>query len=80
MFGNRRELAALAGLTPTPYASGERQREQGISKAGNRRVRTLMIELSWCWLRYQPQNALRQWFQRRFAHGGTRLRRIGSVR
>lgn len=78
-FGNRRELAALAGLTPTPYASGDRYREQGISKAGNRRVRTLMGELSWCWLRYQPQSGLSQWFQRRFAPGGTRLRRIGIV-
>ena len=51
---NRRELGSLAGLTPTPYASGESRREQGISKAGNRRVRWMMVQLAWCWLRYQP--------------------------
>jgi transposase len=78
-FANRRELAALAGLTPTPYDSGDRQREQGISKAGNRRVRALMIELGWFWLRYQPQSELSQWFTRRYAHGGPRMRRIGIV-
>jgi len=78
-FRNQRQVAACAGLTPTPYASGEREREQGISKAGNRRVRTLMIELSWLWLRYQPGSALSRWFQRRFGGGGKRLRRIGIV-
>ena len=78
-FANRRELAALAGLTPTPYDSGDRQREQGISKAGNRRVRALMIELGWFWLRYQPKSELSQWFARRYAHGGPRMRRIGIV-
>jgi transposase len=78
-FRNQRQVAACAGLTPTPYSSGDSEREQGISKAGNRRVRTLMIELSWLWLRYQPGSALSQWFQRRFASGGKRMRRIGIV-
>ncbi len=78
-FRNQRQLASCAGLTPTPYASGDSAREQGISKAGNRQVRALMIELSWLWLRYQPQSALSQWFERRFAHGGKRMRRIGIV-
>ena len=78
-FRNQRQVAACAGLTPTPYASGEREREQGISKAGNRRVRTLMIELSWLWLRYQPGSALSQWFRHRFAAGNKRMRRIGIV-
>lgn len=78
-FANRRELAALAGLTPTPYDSGDRQREQGISKAGNRRVRAVMIELAWFWVRYQPQSDLSQWFARRYATGGPRMRRIGIV-
>lgn len=78
-FANRRELAALAGLTPTPYDSGDRQREQGISKAGNRRVRAVMIELAWFWVRYQPQSDLSQWFARRYAQGGSRMRRIGIV-
>src|SRR6185312_2112977 len=51
---NRRELASLAGLTPTPYASGDSQREQGISKAGNRRLRWMAVEIAWGWLRWQP--------------------------
>jgi transposase len=59
-FRNQRQVGACAGLTPTPYSSGDSEREQGISKAGNRRVRTLMIELSWLWLRYQPGSALSQ--------------------
>ena len=78
-FRNRREVAALAELTPTPYDSGSRLREQGISKAGNRRVRTLAIEIAWTWLRYQPQSKLSRWFLERFARGGSRMRRIGIV-
>ena len=78
-FGNRRQLGACAGLTPTPYASGECVREQGISKAGNRQVRSLMVELSWMWVRYQPDSQLTRWFQRRFGGGGKRMRRIGIV-
>jgi transposase len=78
-FRNRREVAALAGLTPTPYDSGKRLREQGISKAGNRRVRTLAIEVAWAWLRFQPQSKLSRWFLERFAKGGSRMRRIGIV-
>jgi len=78
-FRNRREVAACLGLAPSPYASGEIENEQGISKAGNRRVRTLLVELAWCWLHYQPQSALSKWFSKRFAAGGKRLRRIGIV-
>lgn len=78
-FGNRRELAASIGLAPTPYASGDSAREQGIGKAGNKRVRWLLVELSWRWLRLQPASALTQWFNRRFATGGKRMRRIGIV-
>jgi len=78
-FRNRREVAGCLGLTPSPYASGESETEQGISKAGNRRVRTLMVELAWSWLRYQPESELSQWFARRFAGGGKRMRRIGIV-
>jgi transposase len=76
---NRRELASLAGLAPTPYDSGESRHEQGISKAGNRRVRWMMIELAWGWLRYQPESELSRWYQRRFAAGNTRLRKVGIV-
>lgn len=78
-FKNRRELGALVGLTPTPYSSGDSSQELGISKAGSKRLRPLLIELSWLWLRYQPQSQLSQWFNRRFAHGGKRMRRIGIV-
>lgn len=78
-FRNRRQLGACAGLTPTPYDSGDSRREQGISKAGNRRIRRLMVELCWLWLRYQPDSALSQWYQRRYGHGGPRMRRIGIV-
>jgi transposase len=78
-FHNRREVGAAAGLTPTPYASGDTAREQGISKAGNRRVRWLIVELAWCWLRYQPESRLCRWYRERFAGGGKRLRRIGIV-
>lgn len=76
---NRRELGSLAGLTPSPYDSGKTRREQGISKAGNRRVRWMMIELAWLWLRYQPRSELSQWFRRRFGEGNSRLRKVGIV-
>lgn len=78
-FRNRKEVGAYAGLTPTPYNSGDSQREQGISKAGNRRVRKLIIQIAWCWLRYQPQSELSLWYHERFATGGARMRRIGIV-
>lgn len=78
-FKNRRELGSLAGLTPTPYDSGESRREQGISKAGNRRVRWMMMELAWGWLRYQPESELSRWYRKRFAQGNTRLRKVGIV-
>lgn len=78
-FNNRREVGSCAGLTGTPYQSGESRREQGISKAGNKRIRWLMVELAWSWLRYQPQSELSLWYGRRFAAGGARLRRIGIV-
>jgi transposase len=76
-FANRRQLGASLGLTPTPYDSGNSQIEQGISKAGNKRLRTLLVELAWSWLRYQPDSALSQWYGRRFAAAGKRMRRVG---
>ncbi len=78
-FANRREVAAAAGLTPTPYQSGASPREQGISKTGNRRVRTMMIEIAWSWLRYQPDSKLATWFRARFGSAGSRQRRVGIV-
>jgi len=76
---NRRELASLVGLTPTPYNSGTQQREQGISKAGNRRMRAIAIEIAWGWLRYQPWSELSRWYLKKFAKGGKRRRKIGIV-
>ncbi|MBP0639905.1 IS110 family transposase [Cupriavidus sp. AcVe19-6a] len=78
-FHNRREVAGCLGLAPTPYSSGESQLEQGISKAGNKRSRWIMIELAWTWLRYQPTSKLTQWFNERFAPGSKRMRRVGIV-
>lgn len=78
-FRNRREVGALAGLCSTMRRSGEVQREQGISKAGNHHIRALAIELAWSWLRRQPRSALTLWYRRRFAGGGGRVRRIGIV-
>jgi transposase len=78
-FNNRREVGSCAGLTGTPYQSGDSCREQGISKAGNKRIRRLIVELAWSWLRYQPDSELSRWYGRRFAGGGKRLRRIGIV-
>ena len=75
---NRREVAALAGLAPTPYASGNREREQGISKAGNRRVRTLVLELAWLWVRHQPHSPITRWYEQRFK-AGQRSRKVGIV-
>jgi transposase len=75
---NRREMGSLAGLTPTPYASGSSSREQGISKAGNRRLRAMALEIAWCWVRYQPNSELTLWFMKRFG-SGKRLRKIGIV-
>jgi transposase len=76
---NRRELASLVGLDPTPYQSGQSHREQGISKAGNRRVRWSLVELAWMWLRYQPDSELSRWYQRRFGPGNARARKVGIV-
>lgn len=78
-FKNVKQVGAASGLAPSPYSSGDSNIEQGISKAGNRRVRTLMIELSWHWLRYQPGSYLSRWYQRRFGPNGKRMRRVGIV-
>ena len=78
-FRNGRQIGALAGLVSTPYQSGGDSRDLGISKAGNRAVRRMAIELAWSWLRYQPDSELSLWYQRRFGFGKSRLRRIGIV-
>jgi transposase len=78
-FTNRREVAAYAGLTPSPYASGDKHRDQGISKAGNPLLRKSMIELAWLWLRYQPDSQLARWFVERVGVIRGRIRKITAV-
>lgn len=68
-FANRRQIAAYAGLAATPWRSGAIVHEQGVSKAGNPRLRTTMVQLAWLWLRHQPQSALARWFKERSQHG-----------
>jgi hypothetical protein len=73
------DVAAYAGLVPTPWRSGSIDREQGISKAGNPRLRHIMIELAWLWLRHQPGSALSGWFRARVGNERGRIRRITIV-
>lgn len=79
-FRNRRQLAAVAGLTPSPWESGSSvNEEQGISKAGRSPLRSLMVELAWGWIQFQPECALTKWFSERFAEGNSVHRRTGIV-
>jgi transposase len=76
---NRREVGSIVGLVPTPHDSGQSERERGMSKAGNRHVRAMAIEIAWGWLRFQPNSELSKWYQRRFGSGSKRVRKIGIV-
>jgi transposase len=76
---NGKELGALVGLVPTPHTSGRSEHEQGVSKAGNRHVRGLIVELAWMWLRLQPHSKLSRWYQARFGSGNKRARKVGIV-
>src|SRR5665647_965924 len=78
-FDNRRQVASYAGLAPTPWQSGSVDREQGVSKAGNPRLRTTLIQLAWLWLRNQPQSALALWFKERVNRNGGRLKKTTIV-
>jgi transposase len=78
-FRNGKQVGSMAGLTPTPFDSGQSNREQGIGKDGSRWIRAAAIEFAWGWLRFQPQSELSQWYQRRFGSGSKRLRKIGIV-
>jgi transposase len=78
-FNNRKEIGALSGLVPMPHQSGSSYREKGISKAGNRHIRAMAIEIAWGWLRYQPQSELTIWYEKKFGQGSKRLRKIGIV-
>jgi len=76
---NRRQLGALVGLVPVPYQSGNTAHDQGITRAGNKHVRRLMVQHAWSWVRYQPESGLAQWYQRRFGSGSKRMRRMWIV-
>jgi transposase len=78
-FDNRRQVAAYAGLAPTPWQSGSVDREQGVSKAGNPRLRTTLIQLAWLWVRHQPRSALALWFEERVKRNGGRLKKTTIV-
>ena len=78
-FSNRRQVAAYAGLAPTPWQSGSVQHEQGVSKSGNARLRTTMIQLAWLWLRYQPTSELSLWFQERVKRDNGRGKKAAIV-
>ncbi len=78
-FANRRQVAAYAGLAPTPRQSSSVDREQGVSKAGNPRLQTTLIQLAWLWLRHQPQSALALWFKERVTRNGGRFKRTTIV-
>jgi transposase len=77
-FRNRRQIGGLLGFAPTPFDSGESMREQGISRAGNKRLQTISIQLAWNWVRWQPLSALTRWYREQFGTG-KRARRIGIV-
>ena len=78
-FDNRRQLASYVGITPMPYQSGGMDRDRRISRAGNPRARTTMIQLAWLWLRYQPDSDLAKWFRERVGTQTGRPRRIAIV-
>ena len=75
-FRSAKALGSYAGLVGTPFASGDIEREQGITKAGNRRLRTAVVELAWLWLRYQPGSGLAAWFRQRLGEAGGRMRKV----
>lgn len=75
-FDNRRQVASFAGLAPTPWQSGSIDRDQGIGKSGNARLRSTLLEMSWLWLRHQPGSALSRWFNERVAQNGGRFKKV----
>jgi len=78
-FDNRRQVGSYFGLTGTPFNSGSIVREQGISKSGNARARTVAIELAWFWVQHQPGSELTRWFHQRVGNLKGRPRRIAIV-
>ena len=78
-FDNRRQVGSYFGLTGTPYNSGVTERDQGISKSGNARARTIAIELAWLWVQHQPGSELTRWFHERVRNLKGRPRRVAIV-
>ena len=78
-FSNRRQVAAYAGLAPTPWQSGGSAHEQGVSKAGNPRLRTTMVQIAWLWLQHQPQSALAQWYFKHVGVGATKAQKKVAI-
>lgn len=78
-FDNRRQVAAYAGLAPSHWQSGKIDHDQGVSKAGNPRLRTALVQLAWLWVRHQPNSALTIWFQTRMMQNGGRLKKTGII-
>ncbi|SDG43920.1 IS110 family transposase [Bosea robiniae] len=78
-FDNRRQVAAYAGLAPTPWQSGQISHDQGVSKAGNPRLRTTLIQVAWLWVRHQPTSALTAWFKARVIQNGGRQKKSAIV-
>lgn len=78
-FNNRGQVGAYAGLTPSPWNTGQSKRDQGICKSGNKWVRGRMIQLAWLWLQYQPKSELAQWFNSKYEDSGKRSKRVGIV-
>lgn len=78
-FDNRRQLAAYAGLAPTPWQSGSVNHEQGVSKAGNPRLRAILVEMAWLWLRHQSGSALARWYHDRVRRSGGRMKKVAIV-
>ncbi len=75
-FRSAKTLGSYAGLVGAPFASGGFRHWQGITKAGNRRLRIAVVELAWLWLRYQPSSALSRWFSERLGQAGGRMRKV----
>ena len=78
-FRNRRGLASWVGMTPTPWASGDGERDQGIGRDGPAWIRAQLIQMAWPWVRHQPQSALSEWFEKRTAGSRGRIRRVMIV-
>jgi transposase len=78
-FDNRRQLSAYAGLAPTPWQSGSVNHEQGVSKAGNPRLRAILVEMAWLWLRHQSGSALARWYHDRVRRSGGRMKKVAIV-